>query len=219
MYVSQWQGLWNFKWCWKSPITLNTLPLLHRSSVSWRPEVTCHWPVINELARTPWSSSVSEGLHLLRRLSVSDSCFLYFPDLWDSLLRVELYVVLVFLCVCFSPEESITSSCILQAGQSLLLSSTKPLQKKKKKKLNLLLFDPKVSPRHLILDTLERAMLNLNFICTSEELGQLLQPQSHCHRVQCSTKRRIILSNCWLHRCLDKWCRDYNILNGNALIR
>ncbi len=115
------------------PITLNTLPLLHRSSVSLRPEVTCHWPVINELARTPWSSSVSESLHLLRRLSVPDSCFLYFLDLWDSLLRVELCVFLVFLCVCFSPEESITSSCILQARHSLLLFFNQtPAEKKLK---------------------------------------------------------------------------------------
>ncbi len=198
--------------CWKPPITLNTLPLLHRSSVSLRPEVTCHWPVINELARTPWSSSVSESLHLLRRLSVPDSCFLYFLDLWDSLLRVELCVFLVFLCVCFSPEESITSSCILQARHSLLLFFNQT-PAEKKKKLNLLLFDSKVSLRHPILSTLEREMLNLNLIGNSEELGQLLQPQSHCHRVQCSTKRRIILSNCWLHRCLYKWCRVYNILN------
>lgn len=165
------------------PITLNTLPMLHRSSVSWRPGVTGHWPVINELARTPWSSSVSEGLHLLRRLSVSDSCFLYFPDLWDLQLRVELYVVLVFLCVCFSPEESITSSCILQAAQSLLLFFNQtPAARKGKKQVSLLVFDPKLSQRHLIFYTLVKPMLNLNFICTSEKLGQLLQRKSHCHR-------------------------------------
>ncbi len=92
--------------CWKPPITLNTLPLLHRSSVSLRLEVTCHWPVINELARTPWSSSVSESLHLLRRLSVPDSCFLCFLDLWDSLVKGCIVCVFsVSLCLLQSRGE------------------------------------------------------------------------------------------------------------------
>ncbi len=133
---------------------------------------------------------------------------------WFVRLAVKGWIVCVFsVSLCLLQSRGEHHLFLHLTGTSFSPPLLQPNPCRKKKKLNLLLFDSKVSLRHPILSTLEREMLNLNLIGNSEELGQLLQPQSHCHRVQCSTKRRIILSNCWLHRCLYKWCRVYNILN------